>query len=285
MSIVDRLAEECAGEHPDIAAQVLEQYTPEEAARALQGFTPELAARVVDHMDGWYVSRSIAVMETPHAAATLLYLDDSDAPPLLRRLPPEVRERIMADIPEDRARAWNTRLRFPENTAGALMDPFVVSCADDNTVVDALESVRREPTRASSSVYVTRRDHQLVGVVGIPELIASDPETPVRDLMSRTVARLQVGDTRQTIVAHPGWRDYANLPVVRDRRLVGLLRYETWRALQQDDDILQPSQGVGFAASFSELAWLGLAGVTRGIGHVAVQGIEAQSIEAQETES
>jgi magnesium transporter len=121
-------------------------------------------------------------------------------------------------------------LRYAEGTAGALMDPSVLSVSENVTAEEALERLRRSPQHALYYVYVVSGDQRLVGVMNIRELMAARPDQRLGMVAILTVESLPARSSWQSIVAHPAWKRFHALPVVEaDGRLLGALRYEAVR--------------------------------------------------------
>jgi magnesium transporter len=191
------------------------------AGRALSRMSPHFGAECLKGLPSASAGGALETMPLDAAAA------------LLRRLPKDERHRILEAAPPQAAAALSLLLRFPENTAGSLMDPGVLSVPEDITAEETLHRVRFSGARVSYYVYVIDRAGALGGVLSLRELMAGEPDLPISALMHREVARVSVHADRIAIRAHPGWLDYYALPVVDDaNRLVGVLRYKTIRALE-----------------------------------------------------
>jgi hypothetical protein len=71
---------------------------------------------------------------------------------------------------------------------------------------------------------------------------------------------------------HPGWRTFHAMPVTdEDGRLVGAIRYQTLRRLEQDADAGRAAQRATIAVgALGELFHLGMAGFVEGLAATAV---------------
>lgn len=259
-----------ADAHPDDAALALERLPAPDVAGLLDELPPRTSARVFDQMAPTAAADCLARMRPAAAAALVADLRPDLAAALLRRVDPAAQATVLDRLPEDDAGSLRTLLRYPEGTAGALMDPRAPAVADDLTAGEALTRIRRAPSHILYYLYVVDRARRLVGVVDLRELMLARPREPLAAVMHQSVARLSAGMTRPAILAHPGWRHFHALPVVdEDSALVGAIRYQTFRKL--DDDAREGARGTDASAAvfaLGELYWLGLSGLLDGLASV-----------------
>ena len=260
--------------HPEDAARVLERFGPAESA-ALLGSLPALgAAAILGHMVAPSAAECVAAMDDDRAAAMLAEMSIDQSAALLRRVPRDVTERIIERAPRSVVTAALRMLvGYPEGTAGALVDPTILSLPVDLACAEALERVRREPTHAIYYVYVIDREQRLVGVLNLRELMLADGAQPLTKAMHTKVSRLRSDAGEDEILAHPGWREYHALPVVdADGRLVGAIRYETLRRLEQGQaGAHEVNPLLTTALSLGELYWFSLRRVVTSVGDIAAE--------------
>lgn len=234
MTLVSRLGEELVRNHPERAAAVLERLGPPEAIRVLSKGDPRDAAAVLRHM---MLPTSVAVLEglgLDRAVALVQVLELDVASRLIRPLSERRRVAVLEHLPPREMRALGALLRFPENTAGSLMDPTVMALPEDLTAKEALARVREDPDSARYNLYVTDREQKLVGAMNLRELFLARPQARLSDLMIRDPLRLDANDDRAALIHHPGWKEVHSLPVVDSRGCyLGAVRYRTLRALEQ----------------------------------------------------
>jgi magnesium transporter len=234
MNLISRLGEELVRNHPERAAAVLERLGPTEAIRTLSKGDPSEAADVLRHM---VLPTSVAVLEgidLDRAIELAKSLELDVASRLIRPLSERRRVAILERLPPRETRALGALLRFPENSAGSLMDPTVMALPDDLTAKEALARVRDDPDSAHYNLYVTDRDQKLVGAMNLRELFLARPLARLSELMVRDPLYLDANDDRAAVIGHPGWKEVHSLPVVDSRRCyLGAVRYRTLRSLEQ----------------------------------------------------
>jgi magnesium transporter len=257
--------------HPVDAARVMERFAGEPTSAVLHDVPLERIAPVVAAMSDHVAAECVSAMEPARGAAVLKALDLDQVSALLRRVTGTKRDLLLDQMSPDLAAQLRRVLAFPPGSAGALMDPKVLSVPETLTAAEALEHVRAAPHLAIYYLYIYDEESRLSGVVNLRELMLAAPETPLTEMMATGVDRLAATADRKAILVHPGWTEYHALPVVDEGgRFVGALRYETLRRLEGQARTEVPSASL--AASLGELYWVGLSGILRGMGHVAAPG-------------
>ncbi len=261
MDLETELAREAMSAHPLESAAALERLPAEEAVGLLDRVDAALAATVLRRMATPATAEILRASAPARAATWIAALPLDLAAVCLRRLEEASREAIFSHLPEGRGRALRALLGFPEQTAGALMDPEVLALPLDLSAGEALELVRRNPEHARYNLYVVDREQLLVGVLNLRELLLADARAPLAESMREQVHRLRADADRHTIVSDPGWREVHSLPVVDEGGLfLGAVRYRTLRRLEEELRGARPDEGVT-ARALGDLFRTGAAGV------------------------
>ena len=243
--------------HAAEAARVLENHPLQELVVLLAGMPPDLSAALYETMEASTAAACLERLEAGRAGEALMLLPLERAAPLLRRVRPEAREAILGRLPPEPGRHLDLLLSCREDTAGAWMDPRVLTMPPEVTAAEAAARVRARPQQASHYLYVVERDLILAGVLTLRELMAGPPEAPVSALMRVDVVRLRIDDSLASVRVHPGWLEWHVLPVLDGRgRFAGALRHKSLRRLAGPSDGPGPDQ-VG--AALGELYRIGLA--------------------------
>jgi len=235
MTLVRRLAENLIDEHPQQAAAVLEAMGVDEAARLLKRSRPASGATLIRRLSPQFAAAALTKLELRQCARIIDALDHDVAARLLRRLSADVQAGILESISPKHAHGFRALLSFPENTAGALMDPDVLALPEDLSAREALKRIREAPEHTRYNVYVVDREQQLVGVLNLRELLLAKPRALLSALMVRSPQRLLATADRASILANPGWKDVHALPVVDEAGgYLGAVRYRTLREVEAE---------------------------------------------------
>jgi magnesium transporter len=234
MDIETRIAGDLLRAHPIDAAQALEQLPAREVAALLQKLESEIAGGILQRMAPALVGGILLELGEEKATEIVERLPVEMAALSLRSMEPSVRDRILAALPAPRSRALASQLRFPDGTAGSLMDPEVLALPHDLTAREALARVREAAGKARCNLYIVDRDQTLIGVINLQELLVARPADRLSSLMQTGVHRLSARADRHAIVSDPGWREVHALPVVDDQGIyLGAIGYQTLRLLEE----------------------------------------------------
>ena len=243
--------------HPVDAARSLEHMPPDHLRDICRSSAPSRVAPVLAQMDPVTMAALLTDLDLNLAISLVTELPAQDACPLLRRLDSEKRDALLAALPTSLGSAISESLAYPDDQAGAMLDPTVLTLWADQTVEDALTSVSRAGPRAHTYLFVIERRRILVGVVDLRKLLIADPSAILGGIARRDVARIRADADRTDILAHPAWSDFHALPVVDDTgRFLGILRHETLRRLETGPAEKASSQvALALAVELGELGW------------------------------
>lgn len=190
---------------------------------------PENAAELVSNLPEEEQSALLEILAPGEATAVLEELDPDDLADALQALEEHDPDHAAAVKrllgPATRAVA-ETLASYEEEAAGGLMTPEFVSLAASMTVERALEFLREASPDAETIyyLYVVDRDHRLLGVLSLRELIVAAASTRIGDIMDPDVVRVTTGTDQEEVARIIADYDLSVLPVVDETdRLVGIV--------------------------------------------------------------
>lgn len=201
---------------------VLRKLPNEFAAEVICELPPELQVRLFEHMR---LSRVSGILEE-------MYLDD--AADILGNLTPKRLNEILKNLPAISAEKIAEVLGYPEDSAGGIMDPEFVAVPENLTVQQAIEKLRGNETATRERlfyVYVTDENGRLRGVLRIRDLLFSNPETPLRDVMIPQVRCVSVHADQEEIANLFREHRFVAIPVIDD--------FQRLRGIVTSDDVME----------------------------------------------
>ena len=188
------------------AAETFVEMEPEAQQLLIQGFSDNELREVLDE----------------------LYVDD--AADLVEEMPANVVRRILAQADPEMRQSINQILRYPENSAGALMTMEYVSLRPEMTVEEAILRIRRQGVDKETiyTCYVLDRDRTLLGIVTVKDLLlAESDDTEIREIMTEAVISVNTQDDQEEVAKMFSKYNFLALPVVdTESRMVGIVTFD-----------------------------------------------------------
>ncbi len=237
---------------PDIDGDVLVEVNDEVRASLIRGTAPEdLVADVVD-------------------------LDLDDLADILDDLPDTVISEVLRSLDRlDRERLAHV-LSYPEDSAGGLMDPDVLTIRPDVNLDVVLRylRVRGELPDLFDLLFVVDRQGRYLGALKLPDLLTRDPASQVADLMQTSFKPIPVDMHDSQVAMEFERRDLVSAPVTDSGNvLVGRITIDdvvdviredaehsvlTMAGLDEEDDMFAPV----VQSALRRWIWLGVNLVT-----------------------
>lgn len=153
-----------------------------------------------------------------------LYVDD--AVDMMEELPANVVKRVMRTATPETRRLINQYLNYPENSAGSIMTAEFVDLKKYMNVRESIARIRRigEDKETIYTCFVTSADRKLEGVLSVKDLLLSDDETVIENIMDTNIVFCMTHDDQEEAAEKISDYDLMALPVVdKEGRLVGIV--------------------------------------------------------------
>ena len=188
------------------AAETFVEMEPEAQQLLIQGFSDNELREVLDE----------------------LYVDD--AADLVEEMPANVVKRILTQADPEMRSSINQILRYPENSAGALMTMEYVSLRSDMTVEESILRIRRQGVDKETiyTCYVLAKDRTLLGIVTVKDLLlAESDDTEIQEIMTENVISVTTRDDQEEVAKMFSKYNFLALPVVdTEKRMVGIVTFD-----------------------------------------------------------
>ena len=209
----------------DIAALLESVADGARQAAVFRTLPKDLAADVFSYLPGSTqarLARSFADGELQQLFDAL-HLDD--AADFLEELPANLVTRILQAATPQRRMAVNALLSYPDGSAGSVMTPEFVSLRPEDTVRQALDTIRRTGIHKETIYTCYVLDcRALLGVVSAKDLLTAAEDAPVKDLMTTDVVSVGTLTDREEAARLLAKYDLLALPVLDgEARMVGIV--------------------------------------------------------------
>ncbi len=220
------------------AKQVLIPVQPVDIAEAIEGLPEAMqviafrllskaeAIEVYEYLDSSVQQSLIEEFKSQDVLDIVDKMSPDDRAHLFDELPARVVRRLVEQLTPGERQATALLLGYETDTAGRIMTPEYISLTETLTVGETLERIRTlaRVTETIYYLYVTDAARSLSGIVSLRDLVISQPQRTLGEIMTRDVVYVYT-DTDQEEVARLIQRyDFLAVPVVdREQRLVGIV--------------------------------------------------------------
>ncbi len=127
----------------------------------------------------------IAEMDQDEIVAAAESLDLDDLAELMEDLPDQVIDEVLKSMDRENRERLEQVLSYPEDTAGRLMNPDVITVRADVTVDVVLRylRLRGEMPEHTDHLFVVSRRHQYLGRISLTGLLLSEPGRPINQML------------------------------------------------------------------------------------------------------
>jgi magnesium transporter len=227
---VEGMREFCEALHPATVAEVLtDAFDVEDVWRFLNTTSIAHQAAIFVYFPLEFQEKLVHGTGRPHVARLIEQMSHDDRADLLRHLEPQVVESLLRLVDEADRRDIAALVKYPENTAGALMTTDYAWLPANVTVEQALDRLRLQAPNSETIYYLYVLDDQrtLLGVVSLRELILASRRALISDLMDDNPLSVRVSDDREKVAQEMTRYDLLAMPVLDEsNRLVGIITYD-----------------------------------------------------------
>ena len=239
---------------PHILSVFLSRLDVDTQRQILRRFAPEQVSEIVSEMDSEQSAELVSEMREHRAVSVLNEMEPDDAADIVRELEDDDRDRLLKGMQKSQPEAAEDvleLLEYPEDTAGAIMNPHVATLRADMTIDEAISAVRkmRDEYENIYYLYVVDSDDVLQGVVSMRALLLAPKGARVGHIMRTGLIGLLAPTMDKEIVAHiMADTNFHTLPVVdSDGELLGIITHDDVIDIMRDENTedIQKMAGAG----------------------------------------
>ena len=207
-------------------SELLNQFESSELMMIFRLLSKDRAADVFSYLDTEHQEMIINTMtdvETKNIFDELYFDDIVD---IIEEMPSNVVKKILKNTDTKDRHMINQLLKYPDNSAGSIMTTEYVDLKKDMKVSQAIKVIRDtvEEKENIYTCYVISEDRKLEGVVSLKELITSEDDIVIENIMNRNFVSVHTNDDQEMVADIIKKYDLIVLPVVDiENRLLGII--------------------------------------------------------------
>jgi magnesium transporter len=184
--------------------------------------SPEDDGEVLLHVGEDVRESLIADMDPDEIVAAVEDLDIDDLAELAEDLPDTVIDEVLKSMDRENRDRLEQVLSYPEDSAGRLMNPDIITVRTDVTIDVVLRylRLRGEMPENTDHLYVVSRRHQYLGRVSIAALLTHEPGTSINELIDDEQPAIAVDISSAEVATQFSDHDWISAPVVDENNIL-----------------------------------------------------------------
>lgn len=199
----------------------------------------EKAAEVFAELDSDVQEKLINVFTDKELKTVINELFMDDTVDLIEEMPSTVVKRILNNIGAKDRKVINELLNFPEDSAGSIMTTEFVEFKEDCTIQEGFDIIRQTGIKKETvfCCYVVEQSRKLIGSVDLKEMLISDRNKKITDIMEENPIRVLTTEDQEEVAKMFDKYNFMAIPVVdKEERLVGIVTIDDAIDVMQDEN-------------------------------------------------
>ncbi len=214
--------------HPYDQAKFFAKLSKEERTQMYQYFSPEEMADIFENIEieDTNYDEFLSEMHPTFVANMLAKMYADNAVDVLNELNKDQVASYLTIMDDEAAREIKDLLHYEEYTAGSIMTTEFIAIKEYQTVRSAMQILKAEAPRAETIyyVYVVDEDKRLTGVISLRDLIVTDDDTFLSEIMYDRVVSVSVAEDQEEVARKMKDYNFLALPVVDfQNHLLGII--------------------------------------------------------------
>jgi magnesium transporter len=210
--------------HPADIADIVEEMAADERKAVFEQLDVETAAEALSEVEPEMQASIVSDLDEERAADILEEMAPDEAADLLQDLPEERRDELVELMDTEEKQDVEELLTYPEDSAGGIMTTDLISLPGELTTQQAIDRLRelQPDPQLTYYLYVIDAQGRLDGVISLRDLVVSNPEAKLSEVMDPHVLKIEATTAKEDVASLIAKYDLLALPVVDARRkLIG----------------------------------------------------------------
>ena len=213
-------------------ADIIEEwdtFSNEDALRVMVNLPLDSKVDLLNSLPNTEQEKLIESLSEQSLNQILSEMDPDDLTDFIQSVSPEVRKEAWSSLSEESKKETLFLLRFDEDDAAGLMTPRYLAVRAGITVSQAINFVRRsaEEVETVYYIYVLDEFQRLLGVVSLRELLKSQDDMKINDIMQTNYVSVHEETDQEEVAKTLETYDLLALPVVDSRnQMLGIVTFD-----------------------------------------------------------
>ena len=215
--------------HPADIADIIETLDEEKKKELFNLLHTEIASKVIVEVNEHSRDQILEDINKEKLTDIVEEMSSDDAADLIADLPKEEAKDILEKLHWEDSTEVQKLLKYPEDTAGGIMQTELLSVREEVLVEDAIIQLMAlsENIGDVPNVFVVDKNRRLVGILPVRKLLIVKHEMPISGIIDRNVISVNVNEDQEEVANIFKKYDLVSLAVVDDdSRLVGRIQID-----------------------------------------------------------
>jgi len=239
--LVEDVKEAIKEEKRDFLVKLIDEMRPADLADLMEHLNSDERLYFFEFMEPKGAGDVLVEIEAPVQESLLDDLDNEAISEIVRELDSDDAADLVGDLPAERARQiiqtvehevsedLEKLLPYPDDTAGGIMALEFVAVRADDTMQQAIDTIRKKREEVQNIYYLFVVDglNRLVGVISLKDLVLEPRLRRVQEIMNPEVISVDVKMDQEEVYHLVKKYDLVTVPVVDEyHRLVGRITHD-----------------------------------------------------------
>ncbi len=205
--------------HPSEIAKIIQSFSPENHPKILEILDTETASEVILELEPDQREEILEDFDETKIAEIVEEMDSDDAADLIGELPKETAETVLAKMDPEEVKEVEPLLKYPEDTAGGIMQTELVKVGEKFTVRDTINWIRfiADEVEDFHLIFLTDADDKLLGQISLSKLILATHGAKVTSIMEPVEVTVTPEVDQEEVATIFQKYDIVSLPVIDAR--------------------------------------------------------------------
>jgi len=217
--------EDISSLHPADIADVLRNRERGERLTIFNSLSYEKAAQVMSELDSQSEYELLKELSSFTISKMVEMMPPDEAADILADLSSEKQKEVLSLMEKEDSQEVQQLLKYPEETAGGIMNTDFLALNEDFTASRAIEALRQFAKNAKTQIvyaYVVDKEKNFVGVLPIKNLVTAAPNEKISQLVNRNVITVEPDLDQEEVARIVSKYDLLAVPVVdKNNKLLG----------------------------------------------------------------
>lgn len=208
--------------HPSDIADIIEEMGNSSSTQLFSSLDDEKAADVLEELEPEVQVQLIENMPKEKVADVLEKMPADEVADILDELSDEKAEILLNEMDWESSQEVRELLEYPEDSVGSIMSTDILSFNEADSVEIILKELRSsKPEQATLyNLFIVNENDKLLGTLSLRDLVISEPETAIRDIMKKSPAHLHHYDQIDEIAELISKYNLLAIPVVDENHIL-----------------------------------------------------------------